>query len=217
LAVPELRVLRPDNAWSWQDLAQGFAPFVECCHPKYAGDDADAWAAQALEAYAHSQLLTALRAGPWGQQQINQVMTRLLRKSPGVWYNGRPVMVTSNDYGLNLLNGDIGITLMHPSDGRLRVVFAAPKTETNPTGVRWILPSRLDAVETVYAMTVHKSQGSEFNHAVLVLPDRPTPVLTKELIYTGITRAKSNLTLVIPSAAVWDQGVSTRIERLGGL
>jgi exodeoxyribonuclease V alpha subunit len=161
--------------------------------------------------------LTALRAGPGGQQQINQVMTRLLRKSPGVWFNGRPVMVTSNDYGLNLLNGDIGITLMHPSDGRLRVVFAAPKTETNPTGVRWILPSRLDAVETVYAMTVHKSQGSEFNHAVLVLPDRPTPVLTKELIYTGITRAKSNLTLVIPSAAVWDQGVGTRIERLGGL
>jgi exodeoxyribonuclease V alpha subunit len=198
-------------------LAQGFAPFVERCHPKYAGDDLDAWAAQVLEAYAQYQILTALRAGPWGQQQINQLMTRLLRKGSGVWYNGRPVMVTGNDYGLDLLNGDIGVTLTDPRDGRLRVVFAAAKTDANPSGVRWILPSRLDAVETVYAMTVHKSQGSEFTHAVLVLPDRPTPVLTKELIYTGITRAKSDLTLVIPNPAVWDQGVGTRIERLGGL
>ncbi|MEE2003162.1 exodeoxyribonuclease V subunit alpha [Alkalimonas sp. MEB108] len=207
----------------WQELANGFADFVELCDQQFlAEEDAiNTWAATVLSAYSNYQLLTALRAGPWGQQQVNRMMEQLLRlgatSGSGAWYHGRPVMVTSNDYSLNLNNGDIGIVLKHPSDQRLRVVFPAPVTDANPVGVRWVLPSRLDAVETVYAMTVHKSQGSEFRHTVLMLPDRPTPVLTKELIYTGITRAKKDLTLVIPNQSVWQQGVLARIERLGGL
>ena len=227
LASPQLQVVqsrREPQLWTeaernalWQDLAKGFKPFVQLCKEQPAIEHADAWAAQVLAQFAQYQVLTALRAGPWGQQHINQAMSGLFATQSGLWYPGRPVMVTGNDYGLNLLNGDVGVTLVHPEDGRLRVVFPTPKTDLNPSGVRWILPSRLDAVETVYAMTVHKSQGSEFQHAVLVLPDRHTPVLTKELIYTGITRAKSDLTLVIPNQAVWVQGVQTRIERLGGL
>lgn len=223
LALPQLRVVRPEQGYPndaerkvlWQDLAKGFEPFVQMCSAKPAA--ADAWAAKVLAQFAQYRVLTALRVGPWGQQQINHLLSELLGKHTGLWYPGRPVMVTGNDYSLNLLNGDVGVTLTHPEDGKLRVVFPTPTTDTNPSGVRWILPSRLDAVETVYAMTVHKSQGSEFQHAVLVLPDRYTPVLTKELIYTGITRAKSHLTLVLPNPAVWEQGVSTQIERLGGL
>jgi exodeoxyribonuclease V alpha subunit len=79
------------------------------------------------------------------------------------------------------------------------------------------LPSRLDAVDTVFAMTVHKSQGSEFDQVVLVLPDRIAPVLTRELLYTGITRAKTKLTLVVPQAGVLRQAVAQKILRSGGL
>lgn len=203
----------------WQKMAQGFDSFIKLCDKKDFDDDnaINAWAANVLKEYSNYQLLTALREGPWGQKQINQTMEQLLRSGHGAWYHGRPVIVTTNDYSLNLNNGDIGIALIHPGEQRLKVVFSAPVNANNPFGVRWILPSRLNAVETVYAMTVHKSQGSEFRHTVLILPDRPTPVLTKELIYTGITRAKSDLTIVIPNQNVWELGVLTRIERLGGL
>lgn len=85
------------------------------------------------------------------------------------------------------------------------------------SGVHWVLPSRLDAVETVFAMTVHKSQGSEFEHVALVLPDKIAPVLTRELLYTGITRAKAQLTLVVPQAGVLRQAATQKILRSGGL
>src|SRR5206468_4276907 len=97
------------------------------------------------------------------------------------WFLGRPVMVTRNDYGLGLMNGDVGITLRLPAAGewKLRVAFPAGD---GSGGVRWVLPSRLQAVETVFAMTVHKSQGSEFGHAALLLPERMSRVLTRELV-----------------------------------
>jgi exodeoxyribonuclease V alpha subunit len=79
------------------------------------------------------------------------------------------------------------------------------------------LPSRLDAVESVFAMTVHKSQGSEFDHVCLVLPDRVIAVLTRELLYTGITRAKARLTLVVPQASVLSQAVNMKVLRSGGM
>jgi exodeoxyribonuclease V alpha subunit len=84
-------------------------------------------------------------------------------------------------------------------------------------GIRFVLPSRLNDVETVYAMTVHKSQGSEFAHTALVLPDALNPVLTKELIYTGITRAKHWFTLVEPRKGVFEEAVRRRVKRLSGL
>jgi exodeoxyribonuclease V alpha subunit len=83
--------------------------------------------------------------------------------------------------------------------------------------IRWVLPSRLDAVETVWAMTVHKSQGSEFAQVMLVLPDTPSPVLTRELMYTGITRAKTRLTLCLASQSVLLHATATRVMRSGGL
>src|SRR5690606_3563703 len=97
-----------------------------------------------------------------------------------------------------------------------RVAFAAGD---GSGGIRWVLPSRLPSVETVFAMTVHKSQGSEFTHAALVLPDRPSPVLTRELVYTGITRARHWFTLATFDAGheVLDGAVTRRVRRAGGL
>jgi len=95
-------------------------------------------------------------------------------------------MITRNDYSLAVFNGDIGISLPDPlQKSSMRVYFLEGKV------VRSVLASRLQNVETAYAMTVHKSQGSEFQHTVLVLPPEVSPVMTRELIYTGITRSRN--------------------------
>jgi len=151
-----------------------------------------------------------VRDGPWGVASLNQHIAASLGLAGAGWYAGRPVMVTRNDYALKLMNGDIGLCLNHANG--LRVAFA-----DGQGGVRWVLPARLDAVETVFAMTVHKSQGSEFDHVALVLPERPVAVLTRELLYTGITRARSRLTLVVPQAEVLLRAVGIKVLRSGGL
>ena len=104
----------------------------------------------------------------------------------------------------------VGLCL--PQANGLRVAFP-----DGQGGILWVLPSRLDAVESVFAMTVHKSQGSEFDHVCLVLPDRAVAVLTRELLYTGITRAKARLTLVVPQADVLSRAVRMKVLRSGGL
>ncbi|MGM7449294.1 exodeoxyribonuclease V subunit alpha [Idiomarina sp. ST20R2A10] len=152
-------------------------------------------AVEALQNLSNFQILTALREGPWGVKAVNQKVGDILGVNANTWYEGRPVMVTKNDYGLKLNNGDIGLTFKDPEHGHLRVAFPDQNQSENK-GVRWVLPSRLTHIETVYAMTVHKSQGSEFKHTVMVLPDHDSPVLSKELLYTGITRAKERLSLV---------------------
>ncbi|NMF91443.1 exodeoxyribonuclease V subunit alpha [Aromatoleum petrolei] len=189
--------------------------------------DFDRWARAVLAAHGHFQLLCALRRGPWGVAGLNERVARMLHAVGLIaadhgWYPGRPVLVTRNDYGLGLMNGDVGVTLELPRpapDGGLqwglRVAFPAGD---GSDGVRWVLPSRLQAVETVYAMTVHKSQGSEFTHAALVLPDTLNPVLTRELVYTGITRARQWLTLATAgSDRVLDEAVDRRVLRASGL
>ena len=184
-----------------------------------------AWAGKVLEAFEAFQVLCAVRKGPWGVEGLNERITRALFghkliDSDQHWYEGRPVLMTRNDYGLGLMNGDIGIALKLPErDGLtpkyvLRVAFAR---NDGQGGIRFVLPSRLNDVETVYAMTVHKSQGSEFSHTALVLPEALNPVLTKELIYTGITRAKHWFSLVEPRAGVFEEAVQRKVKRLSGL
>ncbi|MBK5941231.1 exodeoxyribonuclease V subunit alpha [Halochromatium roseum] len=201
----------------------------------------DQWATEILKAQKRFQLLTPLRQGVWGVEGLNPRIIALLRQrgwlgeaagegdratAPRQWFSGRPVLVTRNDYSLNLMNGDIGITLSVPAPVRggqargttsmttsmLRVAFP-----TAEGGVRWVLPSRLQAVETVFAMTVHKAQGSEFEHTALILPDRPNPVLTRELLYTAITRAKKRFTLLYSQEAVLGAALAGRVERASGL
>ncbi|MCP1339032.1 exodeoxyribonuclease V subunit alpha [Idiomarina sp. M1R2S28] len=153
-------------------------------------------AQEALQNLSNFQILTALREGPWGVKAVNQKVGDILGVNANTWYEGRPVMVTKNDYGLKLNNGDIGLTFKDPEHGHLRVAFPDQASQSENNGVRWVLPSRLTHIETVYAMTVHKSQGSEFKHTIMVMPDHDSPVLSKELLYTGITRAKERLSLV---------------------
>ena len=153
-------------------------------------------AQEALQNLGNFQILTALREGPWGVKAVNQKVGDILGVNANTWYEGRPVMVTKNAYGLKLNNGDIGLTFKDPEHGHLRVAFPDQTNPSENNGVRWVLPSRLTHIETVYAMTVHKSQGSEFKHTVMVLPDHDSPVLSNELLYTGITRAKEKLSLV---------------------
>jgi len=184
----------------------------------------DAWARDVLKAHGEFQLLCALRRGPWGVEGLNKRVVRLLQEegliaARGEWYPGRPVLVTRNDYELGLMNGDIGITLelpgATPDRPVLRVAFAAGD---GAGGIKWVLPSRLQAVETVLALTVHKSQGSEFTHAALALPDTFSPILTRELVYTGITRARAFLTLAIPEGKpVLGQAVCAKVQRASGL
>lgn len=158
----------------------------------------DDYVSACLQANTQFQLLTALREGPWGMKAVNQQVGEILGVNANSWYDGRPVMVTKNDYGLKLNNGDIGMAFADPEHGHLRVAFLDDSDADTTCGnsIRWVLPSRLTHIETVYAMTVHKSQGSEFKHTVMVLPDRDTPIMTKELLYTGITRAQQQLSLV---------------------
>lgn len=168
----------------------------------------------ALERLGHFQLLCALREGPYGVSGLNE-RVRLELKQRGVfqgdslWYPGRPVIITRNDPGLSLYNGDVG--LVAPDEtGRLKVWF-----EQNGT-LRAVLPSRLPEHDTAYAMTVHKSQGSEFNRVVLLLPPEESPLLSRELLYTGITRAKQSL-LLCTTEKVLRAATQQKTERAGGL
>ena len=164
-----------------------------------------------LKAFSEFSVLCAVREGPFGVIQLNAHIEKALGFTPAAWYVGRPVMVTRNDYALELMNGDVGICLPGPN-GVLRVAFPGLSGS-----IRWIVPSRLDSVETVFAMTVHKSQGSEFKHVLLVVPAHDSPVLTRELVYTGLTRAREDLTIWAPRKEVLLQACSRRVLRSGGL
>lgn len=181
----------------------------------------ETWAQAVLSAFERFQVLCALREGDYGVQSLNRRIAALLHQTglisqTNAWYEGRPVLVKRNDYGLGLMNGDIGIALRIPdanSDtGRLRVVF-----RQSQAAIKQVLPSRLTDVEDVYAMTVHKSQGSEFDHVTMVLPDQAGALLTRELLYTGITRAKNRFSLLCSADAVLRKAAEARVARAGGL
>jgi exodeoxyribonuclease V alpha subunit len=173
--------------------------------------------AEIFAAFSRFRVLCALRSGPMGAEALNQSIEALLQSRGLIiarqpWYAGRPVMITRNDYQLQLFNGDVGIALPDPdADGRLRVYFEGPHNS-----FRRLPPFRLPAHETVFAMTVHKSQGSEFDEVLLVLADESSPVMTRELLYTGITRAKSRVTICGTDAA-FQAAVGRRLRRSSGL
>lgn len=192
-------------------LLKGYADYLAVMHSGPAEPNA------AFAAYNRFRVLCAVRESPRGVDAVNRMIAREFRRRLRLaaddrveWYPGRPVMVLRNDYVLKLFNGDIGIVLPEPS-GELRVRF--PDTEGD---FRAIPPARLPEHETAFAMTVHKSQGSEFDEVALLLPDRTSPVLTRELIYTGITRARSAVSL-IGGAQVLEEAIRRRTDRHSGL
>ncbi len=176
--------------------------------------------AAALRALTAFRVLCGPRRGPWSVAAINALLEDALGVREAAargdgWYHGRPVMVTRNDRQLGLYNGDVGVALRRPN-GQLRVWFESTR-EGDADGVRPLVPNRLTAVETVWAMTVHKSQGSEFDRVALLLPDRPSPLFTRELLYTGITRARSRIALLCGSADALAGMVTRRTHRASGL
>jgi len=172
---------------------------------------------QAFRLFGQFCILCALREGPYGVASLNAMIEAALRENrivstENAWYPGRPVLITANDYQLRLYNGDVGFAFADPaSEGELRVFFPA-----QDRAVRKYHPLRLPAHETVYAMTIHKSQGSEFDEVLVILPDRDIPLLTRELVYTAITRAKTRAEIWSP-ASVFKTAVSRRISRSSGL
>jgi len=193
---------------------QGYGYYLDAIRTRPESDAAsyDAWAQKVLAAFDTFQVLCALRRGRWGVEEMNRRIEAWLfpKQSPGPWYEGRPVMITRNDYNLGLMNGDIGIAL-YDHTGKRRVAFPSDDPLA-AAKIRWLSPLRLPDAETAFAITVHKSQGSEFNHVVLALPETKSPVLTRELIYTGITRAKENFTLLESREGVFDQAVKARMK-----
>ncbi|GLQ89393.1 exodeoxyribonuclease V subunit alpha [Dyella flagellata] len=217
------------------DGPQGFRHYLEQLRlqrPALDADDASyqSWAHDLLEAFNRFQVLCAVRHGPAGVEQLNRDIATMLLSAGLIeadrgWYEGRPVMMMRNDYSLGLMNGDVGMTLRMPgADGEPRLYVAFPITrgtsshtpQMDDALVRCVLPSRLGDAETVYAMTVHKSQGSEFEHTALVLPEDSPVVLTRELLYTGITRARRWLTLVGTQTAI-EHALAQRTRRYSGL
>ena len=169
-----------------------------------------------ISAFGEYQLLCALREGPFGVSGLNERLElalvrqrRVSRLPHSRWYHGRPVMISRNDSALGLFNGDIGIALDQGQG--IRVWFPLPDGK-----IKSVQPSRLPEHETAWAMTVHKSQGSEFEHAALILPGQSVPVVTRELVYTAITRARKRLSLYADER-VLEQAIATRTERRSGL
>jgi exodeoxyribonuclease V alpha subunit len=195
-----------------QGMLAGYAAFIEALR-RDPGDLATVW-----EAYAQFRVLCAVREGPRGVLALNDALARRLRlalephgdKTLPDWYCGRPVQVLRNDPVQRLFNGDIGITLPD-ADGALMVHF--PLAEG---GFRAVPTVRLPQVETAFAMTVHKAQGSEFAAVWVMLPEQRSRVLTRELLYTAVTRARLGVT-IDGSADVLAAAVSTTTQRHSGL
>jgi len=192
-----------------QTLAAGYADYLAALR-------ANAEPAALFAAFNRFRILCALRRGPFGVEELNRLIERvgyerrlLAVRQP--WYPGRPIMITRNDYDLRLYNGDIGLTYHDPDSGQLRVYF-----QTADGAIRRFPTSRLPSHETVYAMTVHKSQGSEFDQVLLLLPPEANRVLSRELLYTGITRARHSVT-VWGSDSVLKATVKRRSQRSSGL
>ena len=173
--------------------------------------------AEALDRFSDFRVLCAMRNGPYGVLELNQLIEQILSQARLLqevdqWYRGRPVMVIRNDYNVKLFNGDVGVTFPDPEfQNEMRVFFWSVDNK-----MRRVLPSRLPAHETVYAMTVHKSQGSEFGRVLLILPENDSPILSRELLYTGLTRAREQVE-IWASESVLRAAIARRVTRTSGL
>ena len=167
----------------------------------------------ALASLFFLRTLCAHRLGAWGVNEWNALIERQVHPAAGEeWFVGLPVMVTSNDAKLGLFNGDIGVVVQH--NGQRRVAFS--DANESAQSVRYFSPAQLGSTEPVHAMTIHKSQGSEFAQVVVVLPPAGSRLLTRELLYTAFTRARKSLT-VVGTAAALRSAVTTPVARASGL
>ncbi|MBU0553556.1 exodeoxyribonuclease V subunit alpha [Myxococcota bacterium] len=170
--------------------------------------------AQALAQMSELGLLCVHRRGVLGALWLNREIERWLVQDASLsigarWYPGRPILITRNDQAMRLYNGDVGV-IKKSEAGRLEIFFAG---EAEPRGVP---PARLPPHETVFALTVHKSQGSEYDEVLLILPPRVSPILTRELLYTAVTRARKAVR-ILGSEEVLRAGIAQRVRRASGV
>ena len=182
---------------------RGYAPFIECPDPK-----------QKLALLGGYRVLCAHRHGPRGVEPLNRDVEEWLTRAGlldpvSTFYENRPIIITQNDYTLSLFNGDVGV-VVRDEHGRLRVCFEGTG------GLRFLAPGRLPPHETVFATTVHKSQGSEFDAVSIVLPSTASQLVGRELLYTAVTRARQRVDLFAP-ADVLRSAIARTVQRPSGL
>ena len=203
------------------DLARGasgkpsYADYLACIAAGPVAGSHEGWVQSVLLAFDRFRILCAVRQGEWGTEGLNAAVQKALAdqgglKAQGEWFAGRPVMVTRNDAQLGVFNGDVGVALPN-AQGALKVWFL------DGDQLRSVSVTRLAHVETAFAMTVHKSQGSEFLHTALVLPPGGADVLSRELVYTGITRAREQFSLIEAQAGLLEAAIARPSVRASGL
>lgn len=211
-----------------QAVLQEFQPFLS-----------QPTAEEQLQALERFRVLCAHRRGPGGVEVVNQQIEEALAgagliRPEGQYYSGRPIIVTRNDYQLKLFNGDVGLITDNSNADQVEDLTVRPEEPPSlrrrlegPSQraafflgadgePRFLSPSRLPPHETVYAMSIHKSQGSEFDQVAVILPPRLSPVLSRELLYTAVTRARHRVTIHATKEVI-EQAIARRVERVSGL
>lgn len=200
----------------YDKLMLGYSSYIKALQQYLESDDPDLLVNSIVQTFDDYRILTAIRHGVFGLAQINhqieqRVLAQLNIMKQGDWYVGRPVMMTYNDYQLGLSNGDIGICFKQIKDGKTQFNVYFPSLE------KWVLATRLPkSIETAFALTIHKSQGSEFTHTAVVLDQAAQTLLSKELLYTAITRAKAAVSLLVDSASLI-QALTVKTSRRSGI
>jgi len=211
-AKPSCQLIAPSTIEANQIPAELIAPWENYLQVL---NNPQSSTADIFKAFNQYRILCTLRRGLNGSTIMSNLIETALAKqgyfsqkqSQKAWYHGRPIMITQNSYSKGLFNGDTGICLI--KNGEVKVYFPA---DGEPEGFKSLAPVRLPAFETTWAMTIHKSQGSEFEKVTLILPHEVMPLLTRQLIYTGITRAKEQVSIVA-SEVVLNAGVKTEVVR----
>ncbi len=207
-----------DRTTYYDKLMLGYRAYIDALKSYLTADEPELWVTQVVKIFDDYRILAAIRHGAFGLNQLNQqIEQRLLEalslqmSKQGDWYVGRPVMMTYNDYQLGLSNGDIGICFKRNRDGQSQFEVYFPSLE------KWVPANRLPkSIETAFVLTIHKSQGSEFTHTAVVLDEAAKNLLSKELLYTAITRAKKVVSVLAdPEAFV--QALTIKTIRKSGV
>ncbi|MCE6236536.1 exodeoxyribonuclease V subunit alpha [Acinetobacter pittii] len=199
----------------YQKLMLGFQGYVKSLKNYLKEERSIEQVPNVVKAFDNYRILTAVRHGPFGLQQLNQYAQRWIHQqlsivTAGGWYVGRPVMMTYNDYQLGISNGDIGLCFEHRTQPQQFEVYF-------PSLNKWVAANRLPkSIQSAFALTIHKSQGSEFTHTAVVLDQAAKNLLSQELIYTAITRAKKVVSLLVHQEALL-QAFTVRTTRKSGL
>lgn len=211
--LPEGNQLDLDSYY--QKLMLGYQGYVQSLKNYLKEERSIEQAQNVVKAFDDYRILTAVRHGPFGLQQLNQYAQRWLQQqlsivTLGGWYVGRPVMMTYNDYQLGISNGDIGLCFEHRTQPQQFEVYF-------PSLNKWVAANRLPkSIQSAFALTIHKSQGSEFTHTAVLLDQAAKNLLSQELIYTAITRAKKVVSLLVHQEALL-QAFTVRTTRKSGL